>query len=433
MRKLIVVLAAGLALAAGLRARGADSGGDLKLVLIVSRHGVRAPTRSNAKDVELYSAQPSPRWDVPLEDLTPHGRRLMELMGAYYRALYTREGLLAGRTAEDAGRIYFLADSDERTIDSARGLGEGLLPGASPQVHARPQDVPDPLFRPQSFSAAHPDLAEARAALLGRIGGDPAVLDQAYRPEFDLLERILLGNDGPPPPGKRLVLGIPVSFQRGTHAEVISMTSPVHEAESLIDNFLLEYAEGMPMRDVAWGRMDRADLTRLLRLHALYFDLTQRTLYPARIQMSNMLSHILGTMEQAAAGRQLPGSFGSPADRIIVVVGHDSNQMSLGGLLGVHWWLPQTQQDPMLPGGALVFELRRRADGQWRVRLRYTSQSLEQMRDADVLTLDRPPLSAPIFIPGCSEPGPGYDAPLERFAALVRRVVDPAYVVSGNL
>jgi hypothetical protein len=34
-----------------------------------------------------------------------------------------------------------------------------------------------------------------------------------------------------------------------------------------------------------------------------------------------------------------------------------------------------------------------------------------------------------IFIPGCSDATPGYDAPLVKFAERLRQVIDPEFVV----
>lgn len=52
----------------------------------------------------------------------------------------------------------------------------------------------------------------------------------------------------------------------------------------------------------------------------------------------------------------------------------------------------------------------------------YTAQTLDQMRQAVLLTLDRPPARVPVFVPACS--GPDQACPLDDFAAAVRAVVD---------
>jgi 4-phytase / acid phosphatase len=410
-------------------AEGPDS--EVKLVVVLSRHGVRAPLVTNAS-LGAYSAQPWPKWDVPPEYLTGHGKQQMTLMGAYYRARYVQEGLLDGSTQKDLPRIYFWADSEERTVATGEGLALGLLPGAVPEIHSRPLGQTDPLFEPAHILVGRADEALAYAAVKGRLGGDPTVVPAAYPALFDELQRVLFGG-GQVPPGKISILTLPVTFVPGNHGELVDMGGPVHRAESLIDSLLLEYVDGMPMADVGWGRVDRETLTRLLQLHMLYFDLTQRTFYPAQAQASNLATHIMETMRQTISGEPRAGAIGTPADRMVFVIGHDTNIANLGGLLGLSWMLPGTPANPVLPGGALVFELRRhRSDGAWFVRSYYVSQSLDQMRTADPLTLEHPPQVAPIFIPECSQPTPGFEAPYVQFAALLRRVIDPKFVVPSG-
>ena len=403
---------------------------DVLMSIMVTRHGVRSPLLDANTAFGMYSAGPWPQWPVPAGHLTPHGKRQMEMMGAYYREFYLRAGLLSGRTDQDAERIILRADSDQRTIETARDLGAGLLPGRALVVRARPQDKPDPLFEPIKAGLGHPDFLLAAAAVLGRIGGNPANPVTAHAAEFAILERVLLGGDGKVPAGKKSLLDSPVSLDPDLRVgNAVSIKGPLRDAMRCTDNFVLEYAEGMPLADVGWGRLSRADLTELLQIHSLYFNLTQTTLYPAQVQASNLASHILATLEQAATGRAVAGAICSPAGRLVVLVGHDTNLTNLAGLMRVSWRMDGSQDDPIFPGGALVFELRRRRiDGQALVRLSFVCQTLEQMRAGDAPTLESPPVVAPIFMPGCSAATPGYDAPLERVEALFHQVIDPGFV-----
>jgi 4-phytase/acid phosphatase len=412
----------------------AEPDSEVVMAVIVTRHGVRSPLLDANKAFGDYSANRWPEWTVPAGNLTPHGKRQMELMGAYYRELYVQAGLLPGRAKADAGLITLRADSDQRTIETARDLGEGLMPGAQPLVQARPRGEPDPLFEPVKAGFGHADFALASASLLGRIGGNSANLVTAHAAAFATLQRILLGSGGPVPAGKKSVLDSPTSLApEPSVGNAVAITGPLRDGMRCTDNFILEYAEGMPLSDVGWGRLSRADLTQLLEIHSVYFDLTQATFYPAQVQVSNLASHILETLEQGAMGRAVPGALCGPSGRLVVLVGHDSNLVSLAGLMGFSWWMEGTQKDPVLPGGALVFELRRsRSDGRFLVRIAYVCQTLEQMRSGDLLTLKNPPATVPIFIPGCSASTPGYDAPLERVENLIHRVIDPAFVAPGS-
>jgi 4-phytase/acid phosphatase len=428
--RLVIALGAGGACVSSVALAAAEPESDLRLAILLTRHGVRSPLYGNDA-LGKFAAQPWPQWSVPVGILTPHGRQQMVLMGSYYRARFAAEGLLAGDTTADEPRVYFRADSDQRTRETGNDIAAGLLPGARPDMHARPLDKLDPLFRAAQLPIGHPDYSRGVAAVLGQIGGNPAAVQQACAAEFATLHRVLFG-DSAPTGGKVDVRNLPAAVLPGERDHTVAITGPLRTAMQITDNLLLEYAEGMPMTDVGWGRLSAADLTQVLRLHSLYFNLTQGTFYTSQVQGSDLASHLLQTLDQAASGRADPGAFGSPDHRLVVIVGHDTNICNLGGLLGLAWWLPGTQPSPLLPGGALVFELRqRRSDRQFMVRTYYLSQSLEQMRSLEALSLQNPPAIAPIFVPGCSDPVPGYDAPLGRFEALLRRVIDPEFVLAS--
>ena len=407
---------------------------ELKLVIVLTRHGVRSPLQTN-QILGKYAAEPWPQWNVPPGILTAHGRQELAMMGSYYRERYVAEGLLSGAGAADAVEVYFHSDSDERTKESALALASGLLPGApAPELHARPKGADDPLYR---FVKVHPDLPDralAIAALNGRIGNDPAAFLQDHRADFALLEQVLCGPNGTPPPGKIALLDLPAKVQAGLNDHTVGFEGPLHVGMQIVDALQLEYAEGLPMDHVGWGRMTSAQLTQLLHLHALYFGLTQATFYPAQVQASGLAQHYLATLEQAASGHAVPGALGTAAQKLVVVMGHDTNLINLGGLLGLDWQLPGTAENPVLPGGALVLELRqRKADGACFVRISYMGQTLDQIRNLTPLSAQTPPGIAPIFIPGCSTAAPGFDAPLEKFEALLRRVIDPKFVPADPL
>jgi len=420
------------ALAVASSARAADPDSEVKLVVILTRHGVRSPLMTNSK-LGVYSAEAWPEWSVAPGILTPHGKQQMVLMGAYYRARYVDEGLLTGEAAADFPRIFFRADNDQRTIETALDLASGLVPGTKPDPHAIRPDVTDPLFRPAKVGIGLPDRTFAVSTVLGRVGGNPANITTAYQSVFATLQRVLNGGNGAPPAGKASLLDLPAQVLPGQSDHTVGFEGPLHVAEQIVDALILEYTEGLPMKDVGWGRMSSADLTQLIQLHSLYFDLTQGTFYPSQVQGSNFASHVLDTFRQAVTGQPEPGAFGAPGQKLIMVVGHDTNIVNYGGLLGLNWYLPGTQLNPVLPGGALVVELRqRRADHRLVVRTFYVSQTLDQTRNLDPLTLANPPAIAPIFVPGCSEATPGFDVPLDRFEAALRRVIDPKFVVPGT-
>jgi len=399
------------------------SGDELQLAIILTRHGVRAPLQTNEAMASL-AAQPWPKWEVDPGIQTPHGNKLMALMGDYYRARFANDGILSGDPAKDGLLVFIRADNDQRTIETSRILGKALIQAGEPDVHSLPEGTVDPLFRPLEAHVGHADPALAAAAVLGRMGENPQNMERAYASQLAELKGILFGPGSAPP------FDAPSSVSPGGNDYLVKVTGPLRTALLCTDSFLLEYTDGMPAPDVGWGRVDGRVLTDMLALHELFFDLTQRTRYPAQVEGSNLASHIIDTLEQAALGQPVTGALGPSGERMVVIVGHDTNIANIGGLLDLNWWIPGTQMNPMLPGGALVFELWKSGgrQGGFYVRTSYVAQTLEQMREASPLSLENPPARSPIFVPGCSGPGPDFDAPLASFVRMARRVIDPAFI-----
>lgn len=164
-------------------------------------------------------------------------------------------------------------------------------------------------------------------------------------------------------------------------------------------------------------------LRSLLQLHSAAEDLKDRTPAVARRGASNLLNHILMAMEQQVTGNTEVGAPDKPGDRLLILVGHDTNVANVAGLLHLDWIL-DGRRDDTPPGGALVFELwQDNSTDAWSVRVDYTAQTLEQMRSAQALTLDQPPDRVPVFVPDCGRQDMSCTWP--EFSATVRQALQP--------
>jgi 4-phytase/acid phosphatase len=408
---------------------GAPSAGraaDLQLVVILTRHGVRSPLTPQA-DLDRFSAAPWPKWDVAPGHLTAHGYELMKLFGAWDRAKLSGEGLLAPTGCADAPHVTILADTDQRTRETGKALAESLLPGCDVAVHSQPDGKVDPLFRPLGAGIGHPDSVLATAAIAGRIGGDPNNLTEAYRPQLAALDRVLAGCGHGPANAKRAsIFDISASLKPGSGDPPIAARGPLITGSTLAENLLLEYTEGMSDANTGWGCVDEATLRELMQLDGARWDFGSRTPTIARMYASNLLDHIHRTMEQSVTGKPTPGALGKPGDRLVILVGHDTNIVAIAGALGIDWVL-DGRIDDTPPGGALIFELwRPRAGGEPFVRVEFTTQTLEQMRKAEPLTTANPPAEAPIFVPACGRQD--LSCSWDGFSAAMRQAIDPAWV-----
>ena len=383
----------------------ADGNAELQYVVMLSRHGVRPPL-SRPGEIDKYSAAPWPQWEVKPGYLTPHGFELMKIFGGWDRSRFANQGLFAPAGCADAAHVTILADSDERTRETGKALAEGMFPGCNLEVHARPEGEPDPLF-----NGGHGDAALEAAAIAGRIGGNANNVTQALHPQLTELDQVLAGC------GKAQVTNPSRTsiFDVAASAGHSGLHGPVSAGSTLVENLLLEYTDGKS--DVGWGCVDGAKLRALMQIDTANWEYGIRTQAVARTLASGLIEHIEQSMDAHMTGKPVDGALGKPDDRMLVLVGHDTNIASVAGLLGLDWIVDGRVNDTP-PGGALLFEIwRSRIDGHRFVRVEYTAQTLEQMRESQPLSGANPPAALPIFIPGCS--GPDMSCTWEGFASAV--------------
>jgi hypothetical protein len=144
----------------------------------------------------------------------------------------------------------------------------------------------------------------------------------------------------------------------------------------------------------------------------------------ARGKAPDLLQHVLLSMEQAETGKTAPGALDDPADRVLILVGHDTNLAEISGVLGLSWHLTGYRKGAIPPGGALIFSLWR--DSRTRidfVRTQFVAQSLDQIRDLAPLSLASPPERQELSIPGCDSVTADHGCSWPVFKTVLKRAV----------
>jgi len=408
----------------------------LKQIIIFGRHSVRAPT-IKPEDYAQYSTRAYPDFGVQTGFLTVHGQQAATLLGTYYRDYLIAEHLFTGNADTDLAHSFFRANSIQRSNITARMLGEGMIPGATIPVHSFDLNELDPVFEPIVTGVAKVDGNRA-AQEVQEIYNSGTALASAYSGEFSLVRSVLYNYQNGVQPAPPVPAGI--TDPTGQSIPLDAVTSLVYSGNvvdiggllstnNATDPFVMEYADGMPLSDVGWGELSPDALSQQCRLITLMLSIEFTTPYLDQVQSSNAAAHVLRTMRQAVLGEAVPGAFGDPTSQAVVVISSDVYVAGLAGLLRLHWQLPGYQPDYCPPGGALVFELRQSQEsGEFLVRVFFTAQSFDQLRNLTPLTQAAPPLTTQLLVPGGSRPGGSLDVKFPVFQKLLTQAMGWQYV-----
>jgi 4-phytase/acid phosphatase len=359
----------------------------LERVVLLQRHGVRAPTKS-PDALAAFAQQPWARWPVAPGELTDHGAAALARLGDGLRFHYA--SLL-----DDCGRVFVWADNaDQRTRLSGNAMAAALAPGCNITAKWAKGDDDD-LFHGDRVCPT--DDKAAQDAVAARLPGVISRRQKAYDAARRKLVEIL-GKD----------IGKDNAVRKGGKLEGV-----LGDASSLTENLYLEYAEGMD--HPGWGRMSRADLIAIMPLHDMASDLGRRTPLLAAHNGTLLAQQIVALMTAT------PGRIAVPdTARVVLLAGHDTNISNIAGMLGVTWTLPG-QPDSTAPDTALAFEVWRDKAGPF-VRLRLFYQTLDQLRD---LTPLRDPPHRDLKLPECKDDCPVTQVTTRLEAAMSKECLAP--------
>lgn len=365
----------------------APSGAVLEKVLLVSRHGIRSPTKPLAS-LEKKTGRTWSGWPVPPGELTDHGRANLALMGQFLQSWYAPLLPQASTPCASATAVFVWADSaDTRTRQSGDILSHALTQGCTSAAQSLPAGRHDPLFNALAAGQAHLDPQRVMPPLTRAFQQDTAP-DSPEAQAASALQAVFAPNGCQQRKGPCFSAPTALSWKKGLpRAE-----GGLNLSASTAENLLLEYEQGLP--STVFGSSSTATdstaartrqlLAAVLPAHALQSDRLRRL--PA---LAVPRGHVLAEILLAALAEQpvsLPDGSAVPASaRLILFAGHDTTLDMLATLFGLDWSFPD-QPDRTAPDTTLAFELWRLPDGQKDVRFRVFHQSLEQLRQAQPLS-----------------------------------------------
>ncbi|MCS2166393.1 bifunctional glucose-1-phosphatase/inositol phosphatase [Scandinavium manionii] len=404
MRKSVLAVAVIGSMMAGFAAQAETTpeGYQLQQVLIMSRHNLRAPLANNGSVLEQSTPNKWPEWDVPGGQLTTKGGVLEVYMGHYMREWLAEKGMVTTGECPSPDTVYAYANSLQRTVATAQFFITGAFPGCDVPIHHQDNmGTMDPTFNPVITDSSAAFSQQAVKAM------DEERQKMNLGESYKLLETLVDYKNSPSCKEKKVcsltdgkdTFSAPFEKEPG-------VDGPLKVGNSLVDAFTLQYYEGFPADQVAWGQIETDKQWRVLsELKNGYQDSLFTSPEVARNVAAPLVKYIDKTLVTNAG----------KGPKVTLLVGHDSNIASLLMALDFKPYTLHDQYERTPIGGKIVFERWRDAAGNRELmKIEYLYQSTQQLRNADVLTLQAPPQRVTLELKGCPVDADGY-CPVDKF------------------
>lgn len=397
---------------AGTSAYAADDDYQLEQVLMMSRHNLRAPLADNGSVLAQSSKKAWPKWDVPGGQLTTKGGVLEVYMGRYTREWLAQQGLLKEDVCPTTDEVYAYANSLQRTVATAQFFITGAFPGCDiPVSHQDEMGTMDPVFNPVITDGSEAFNKQALTAMNG--AGEKLAL----KPAFQRLEKIIDYKNAPACEGKKQC-DLSSDNQNKFSAEngkEPNVSGPLKVGNSLVDAFTLQYYEGMPLDQVAWGQIKTPEQWKeLSAIKNGYQDTLFTSPEVARDVAAPLVDYIRSMLvdEDKAS-----------APKVTLMVGHDSNIASLLTALDFKPYTLPEQNERTPIGGMIQFQRwHDKKNDRELVKVEYVYQSTEQLRNATPLSLDTPPERVTLQMNGCPTDANGF-CPWDQFTQVLNKAI----------
>ena len=371
----------------------------LEQVVVLSRHNIRAPLSNSGSAVGQLTPYSWTEWTAPESELTLKGGVAETIMGQYFRKWLEAEQLIPENYIPEDGEVRFYTNARQRTIATAQYFSSGMLPVANAAIEYKDEiGATDPTFKvlltymSDAYAEAVDEQLHEQFDL--EEGGE---VQQSLAKDYALLEDVIdfknsegfLSGEYP----EWRTDDIEVILEEGKEATV---GGSLKTAMAASDAIVLQYYEEDDPVKAAFGReLTTEEWTQLADITTTY-------------QTIRFNSPLLGVNLAHPMLIEILREIQDPGRKFSFICGHDSNVATVLGALGVtDYELPETIERRTPIGVKLVFEKWTRDEEEFaRVRLIY--QSTEQLRNLTPLSLDHPPMSFPLELPGLEMNEDGY-------------------------
>lgn len=368
----------------------------LKEAVVLSRHNIRSPLSDSKSALGRLTPHEWNKWTAAKSELTSRGGVLETQMGQYFRKWAVDAGLFPENYVPTADDLNVIANSMQRCIATAQYFTSGFMPVGGVRVNHRytPSKM-DPLFNPQ-LTKVSPAFKEEAMKQIKAMGGKNGIrgINEAIAPDYAMIIDVLDVDESPMAKEKDPYLDCLDNYDTEIVFEkfkepALKPGSALKELNSASDALILQYYEQPDTLVAAFGHdISRKDWEKIAHVKDTYQDV----LFATPIVATNVAYPLVQYMYDELR---------SPDRKFTFLVGHDSNLSAVSTALGVEEYeLPNAIEKKTPIGSKIVVEKFTGPDGQEYADLNIVYQSVDQLRDMQLLGLDNPPMIYPLSLKG---------------------------------
>lgn len=375
----------------------------LKEAVVLSRHNIRSPLSDEKSTLGQMTPHKWHKWSSGKSELSSRGGALETMMGQYFRKWAVDAGLFPENHEPSATDVNVQANSMQRCIATAQYFTSGFMPVGGIRVnHKFSPSKMDPLFNPQ-LTKSSPEFRAEAMKQIEAMGGKKGIvgINEKIKPEYEFMMEVLDVKDSPLAKANDPMLQALTNY----NTEIVldkwgepSMKSgsALKELNAASDAFILQYYEEPDTLVAAFGHnLTRKDWERLAHVKDVYQDV----LFTAPIVAVNVAKPLIQYMFDELQ---------SPDRKFTFLVGHDSNLSSVATALGIEEYeVPNAIEKKTPIGSKMVIEKFVGPDGQEYADINLVYQSVDQLRNMELLDLDNPPMIYPLSFTGLQKNADG--------------------------
>lgn len=375
----------------------------LKEAVVLSRHNIRSPLSDSKSDLGRMTPHKWTKWTAPKSELTLRGGVLETQMGQYFRKWAEDAGLFPVNHVPGTDDVNVIANSMQRCIATAQYFTSGFMPVGGIEVwHRYTPSKMDPLFNPQ-LTKVSPEFIATAMEQIKAMGGKKGIvgINEAIAPDYAMITEVLDVDQSPMAKENDPKLKALDNYNTELLWEVyqeprLKSGSALKELNSASDALILQYYEQPDTLAAAFGHnISRKDWEKIAHVKDTYQDV----LFTAPIVAANVAHPLIQYMYDELR---------SPDRKFTFLVGHDSNLSSVATALGVEEYeLPDAIEKKTPIGSKIVVEKFLGADGKEYADINIVYQSVDQLRNMELLDLDNPPMIYPLTLRGLKKNADG--------------------------